>query len=156
MCKSLIAVNMSLPLRKSNNVLMACQIRNWFWNCFNEAMNKFAGPWPSERSPQHRPRSPAVALLTIHKWEWGHRERCCLVAKDLQALSWDFVPCSHLWSPLHFRFVLRCVFVHTSLPAAFPGINTSNWKGWADFSQKHKEGLQIPSCSLSDTCGKHS
>lgn len=71
MCKSLIAVNMSLPSPRSNNVLTACQIRNWFWNCFNEAVNKFAGAWPSERPPRHQPRSPAVALLTVPKWGWG-------------------------------------------------------------------------------------
>lgn len=71
MCKSLIAVNMSLPSRRSNNVLTACQIWNWFWNCFNEAMNKFAGAWPSERAQRHQPKSPAVALLTVH--EWGQR-----------------------------------------------------------------------------------
>lgn len=40
-----------------------------------------------------------------------HTEGRSLVAEDLQALSCDFNPCFHLWSPLNFRFVLKYVFV---------------------------------------------
>ena len=28
-------------------------------------------PWPSEGPPRHQPRSPAVALLAVHKWGQG-------------------------------------------------------------------------------------
>lgn len=51
----------------------------------------------------------------------GHTEAHCLAAEDLQALGWDFRPRSHLWSSLHFRFVLKCVCVSEciSLPVVF-------------------------------------
>lgn len=141
MCRSLIAVNVSLPSWRSNNVLTACQIRNWFWNCFNEVVNKFSGAQPSERPLWHQPRSPAVALLIVHKRGWD-AQKVALWLLRICKLRTGISVRLHLRSPLHFRFRFVCVCVPYP-SSCIPPVNTSNWKGWADFSPKHKERLQF-------------
>lgn len=157
MCKSLIAVNMSLPSRKSNNVLTACQIRNWFWNCFNEAVNKFTGPGHlrglSGISPNHL---QWLCWPFINKDGSTHRAAVWLL-RICKLWAWISVPSPTSEVP----FTLDLFWgtrVCTHLPAVFPQIKTSNWKGRAGlfFLKSTREGLQVPSCSSANRCERHS